>query len=37
MKSSPSWQAPRWPSVRGRAMDHESEDSFERLRSEGYM
>ena len=36
-RSSPSWRRPRWPSARGRAMDHEAEDAFERLRAAGYM
>jgi sulfate adenylyltransferase subunit 2 len=30
-------EATREPERAGRAMDHESEDAFERLRIEGYM
>ena len=30
-------EASREPERAGRAMDHESEDAFERLRAEGYM
>jgi sulfate adenylyltransferase subunit 2 len=30
-------RATRTPERAGRAMDHESEDAFERLRADGYM
>ncbi len=30
-------EASREPERAGRAMDHESEDAFERLRAQGYM
>ena len=30
-------RSPRRPSVSGRAMDHEAEDAFERLRASGYL
>jgi sulfate adenylyltransferase subunit 2 len=30
-------ESSREPERAGRAMDHESEDAFERLRSQGYM
>ena len=36
-RSSPSSRPPGSPERAGRAMDHESEDAFERLRSAGYM
>ena len=37
MRSSPSSTATRIPERSGRAMDHESEDAFERLRKAGYL
>ena len=37
MRSSPSWTATKIPERAGRAMDHESEDAFERLRKAGYL
>ena len=36
-RSSPSSRRPSIPERAGRAMDHESEDAFERLRAAGYM
>ena len=36
-RSSPSWKQPNTPERAGRAMDHESEDAFERLRTSGYL
>ena len=36
-RSSPSSRPTRVPERSGRAMDHESEDAFERLRAAGYM
>ena len=36
-RSSPSCETTRGPERSGRAMDHESEDAFERLRTAGYM
>ena len=36
-RSSPSSKRSREPERAGRAMDHESEDAFERLRAQGYM